>query len=146
MTSRRELLAIAAVLDVALNARGKPVSSKALAERLSLPPRHLESLLRELVHARILKGMRGPRGGYELARERRRISVGEIVREMEKSADSASQGDGSRLLDAVVVPTIAGARLAFLRDLDRISIEDLVRRAEQEAVVAADADPGGFVI
>ena len=42
--------------------------------------RHLETLLQGLVHAKILKGVRGPRGGYELARERRRITVGEIVR------------------------------------------------------------------
>jgi DNA-binding IscR family transcriptional regulator len=33
-----------------------------------------------LVHAKILKGVHGRRGGYELARERRRIRVGEIVR------------------------------------------------------------------
>jgi DNA-binding IscR family transcriptional regulator len=45
-----------------------------------LPPRHLETLLQGLVHAKILKGVRGPNGGYELAHERRRITVGEIVR------------------------------------------------------------------
>ena len=50
-------------------------------------PRHLETLLQELVRARILKGTRGPRGGYELARERRRISVGR---------DPARRGGGAR--------------------------------------------------
>jgi Rrf2 family iron-sulfur cluster assembly transcriptional regulator len=36
--------------------------------------------MQELVRAGILKGVRGPKGGYRLARERRRVTVGEIVR------------------------------------------------------------------
>src|SRR5579863_3575076 len=80
LLSRRSVLAIAAVVDIALHSRASPVAAKALAARHKLPPRHLETLLQGLVHAKILKGVRGPRGGYELARERRRISAGEIVR------------------------------------------------------------------
>ena len=76
LLSRRSLLAIAAVVDVALYARPSPVAAKALAARHHLPPRHLETLLQGLVQANILKGVRGPRGGYELARERRKIIGG----------------------------------------------------------------------
>ena len=76
---RRALLAVAAVVDVAVHARPTPVAAKALASRHNLPPRHLETLLQALVRASILKGVRGPRGGYELARDRRRISVGDYV-------------------------------------------------------------------
>ena len=71
LLSRRCMLAIAAVVDVALHARPTPVAAKALAARHKLPPRHLETLLQGLVHANILKGVRGPRGGYELARSAR---------------------------------------------------------------------------
>src|SRR5215203_3484216 len=80
LLSRRSLLAIAAVVDVALHARPMPVAAKALAARHNLPPRHLETVLQALVRQGILKGVRGPRGGYELARERRRITAGDIVR------------------------------------------------------------------
>ena len=80
LLSRRSQLAIAAVVDVALHARPSPVAAKALSARHNLPPRHLETLLQALVKAGILKGVRGPRGGYELARERRRITAGDIVR------------------------------------------------------------------
>ena len=80
LLSRRSLLAIAAVVDIALHARPAPVPAKLLAGRLGLPPRHLETLLQALVHAGILKGVRGPRGGYELARERRRITAADIAR------------------------------------------------------------------
>src|SRR5579863_8556702 len=68
LLSRRSVLAIAAVVDVALHGAKAPVAAKALAARHKLPTRHLETLPQGLVHAKILKGVRGPRGGYELAR------------------------------------------------------------------------------
>src|SRR3954462_13351180 len=90
LLSRRSQLAIAAVVDVALHARPLPVPAKLLAARHALPPRHFETLLQALVRAGILKGVRGPRGGYELARERRRITAGEIARAaMQEAGDDA---------------------------------------------------------
>ena len=96
LLSRRSMLAIAAVVDIALHSRPAPVAAKALAARHKLPPRHLETLLQGLVHAKILKGVRGPRGGYELARERRRISVGEIVRTAASLSTADPEDMGSR--------------------------------------------------
>jgi Rrf2 family iron-sulfur cluster assembly transcriptional regulator len=80
LLSKRSMLAIAAVVDVALYARLGPVASKSLYARHRLPPRRLEPLLQGLVQANILEGVRGPRGGYRLAREGRTITLGEIVR------------------------------------------------------------------
>src|SRR3954454_18298763 len=90
---RKGLLAIAAVIDVALNARERPVSARRLAARHNLPPRHLEQVLQALVHEGISHGIRGPRGGYELARERERISVADILR-VAGSDDDAALGGG----------------------------------------------------
>jgi Rrf2 family protein len=75
LMSRKGLLAIAAVIDVAINGRARPVSAKALAARHRLPPRHLEPVLQALVRDGILKGIRGPHGGYELGRERSSITA-----------------------------------------------------------------------
>ena len=72
---RKGLLAIVAVVDVALHSGERPVSARKLAARHNLPARHLEPVLQALVHEGIFNGVRGPRGGYELARERKRISV-----------------------------------------------------------------------
>src|ERR1700752_2190353 len=77
---RKGVLAIAAVIDIALNARGRPVAAKALANRHRLPPRHLEPVLQALVRQGVLKGIRGPRGGYELARDARQITADDILR------------------------------------------------------------------
>ena len=65
LLARRSVLAIASVVDVALHSRSAPVVAKDLAARHKLPSRHLETLLQGLVRAKILKGVRGPRGGYE---------------------------------------------------------------------------------
>jgi Rrf2 family protein len=129
--SRRTLSAIAAVLDVALLARSRPLSAKMLAGRHGLAPRQFESLLQDLVRGGILKSLRGPRGGYELARERRRISLGDIVRVLDaaKTREPAPPV-GSSLIETVIRPAIAEAGQAFLGELDGVSVEELCRRAE----------------
>ena len=129
---RRCVLAIAAVTDIALNARPRPVAAKALATRHSLPPRQLETLLQSLVHAQILTGVRGPHGGYELARERRKISAGEIVRAAltASNLDEDSEGAKSELIDDIVTPLVEAAGQSFLRQLDQITVDELCRNAD----------------
>lgn len=127
---RKGLLAIAAVVDVALNARERPVSSRKLAARHNLPPRHLEPVLQALVHEGIFHGVRGPRGGYELARERRRISIADILRAAGTVEDAESDTPRSRILDEVVLPAIADAERAFTSALARLNLEDMTKRAE----------------
>jgi Rrf2 family protein len=127
---RKGLLAIAAVVDVALNARERPVSARKLAARHNLPPRHLEPVLQALVHEGIFHGVRGPRGGYQLARERKRISVADILRAAGTVEDDADDASGSRILDEAVLPAIADAERAFTVALSRLSLEDIAKRAE----------------
>ena len=131
LLSRKGVFAIAAVIDIALNARGRPVAAKALATRHRLPPRHLEPVLQALVRHGILKGVRGPRGGYELAREQRRITADDILR----AAGTADELNGvslaeSPLLSKVVMPALAQAESAFSGALARINVEDLTHSAE----------------
>ena len=136
LLSRRSLLAIAAVVDIALHARPLPVAAKQLAARHNLPPRHLETVLQALVRQGILKGVRGPRGGYELARERRRITAADIVR----AAMTATGEDNlpplpeSRLVDQVVGPAVRQASEAFLTELEEYTVEMLCKQAEERAV------------
>ncbi|MDR4306854.1 Rrf2 family transcriptional regulator [Chelatococcus sambhunathii] len=135
---RRGLLAVAAVVDIAYHARPTPIAAKTLAARHGLRPRHLETLLQVLVRAGILKGVRGPRGGYELARERRRISIADIVLaalgRAEGEGGEESDEDASALVAEVVTPMIASASKGFLERLGEISVDDLCQEAERRAV------------
>jgi Rrf2 family protein len=131
LVSRKGILAIAAVIDVAIHAHGRPVSAKALASRHKLPPRHLEPVLQALVRDGILKGVRGPHGGYEIARERKRITAEDILR----AAGSAEEaGDppvpASALVNEVVRPALAEAERTFLAALTRINVEDMAKQAQ----------------
>ncbi len=134
LLSRKGLLAIAAVIDVALHERGRPVSAKALAARHSLPARNLEPVLQALVRFGILKGIRGPRGGYELARERRRITADDILRAA-GTIDADYRGEihviivnlgdapfeierGIRIAQLIIAP-VCRAQLAELKTLDK---------------------------
>jgi len=133
LVSRKGILAIAAVIDVAINARSRPVSAKALAARHKLPPRHLEPVLQALVREGILRGVRGPRGGYEIAREHRRISADDILRAANAVDDAGDPPlPNSTLLNDVVKPTLVEAERTFATALGRISVEDMVKRAESK--------------
>ncbi len=131
----RSLLAVATVVDIALNARMAPVPAKALSARHGLMPRHLETLLQELVRAGVLRGTRGPRGGYALARERRRITVGEILRAAARVGEAdAKPRPRPSFVDAVVAPALRPAGDAFLAALDGTTVADLCAQAEAAGV------------
>src|SRR4029079_11921667 len=125
--SRKTLLALEAVIDIAFNARPEPVQSKEFAARQRVPQRYLEQVMQQLVRAGILKGVRGPRGGYRLAKERRRISVGDVVRVAEAIEDEENETNEPRsdLGTRIVTPLIQSLQDEVMQRLDAISIEDL---------------------
>src|ERR1700721_1882792 len=138
LLSRRSVLAIAAVVDVALHSRSAPVAVKALDARHKLPPRHLETLLQGLVHAKILKA----------ARERRRITIGEIVRTAMslRTADPDDLGSNSVLLERVIDPAVRRAGETFLANLDAITVEQMCDTAEKTHVLDDEKVSGDFAI
>ncbi len=127
---RKGVLAVAAVIDVAMQERGQPISAKALAARHGLPPRHLEPVLQALVRCGILRGIRGPRGGYELARDRRRVTANDILRAAGTVDEADQTHAGSDLLNKIVLPAMANAEQEFGVALARINLEDMARDAQ----------------
>jgi Rrf2 family iron-sulfur cluster assembly transcriptional regulator len=132
LLARKGILAIAAVIEIAAHARRGPLSAKALAARYGLPLRHFEPVLQALVRHGILRGIRGPRGGYELARARSRISAEEILQAVgtAEEADETSLAR-SQLLNTVVMPALGQAEHAFSAALARINLEELTLSAER---------------
>ncbi len=130
---KKMLYALEAVVDIAFNARPDPVQSKEITQRQGIPQRYLEQVMQQLVHAGILKGVRGPRGGYRLARERRRITAGDIVRVI---ADADTEGEAeifsSEIGRKVVGPLWMEAQSALLKQLDQVTLEDLCRQAGRD--------------
>ncbi|WP_299400471.1 Rrf2 family transcriptional regulator [Pelagibius sp.] len=147
--SKKLLFAIEAVVDIAYHAGSGPVRSTDISRRQGIPRRYLEQVLQQLVHHGILAGQRGPKGGYRLARERRRISVGEIiriVRKLEGTIDPASEPDGSEIGVKIVRPIWIEMQLQMMERLDNISIEQLCERARERGIVSEAKNVPDFSI
>lgn len=147
--SKKLLFAIEAVVDIAYNAGSGPVRSSEISQRQRIPRRYLEQVLQQLVHHGILAGQRGPRGGYRLARERRRITIGEIirvVRKLEGSSDPASEPGGSEIGQQVVRPIWLEMQQEMMERFDRMTIEELCQRARDKGIKSEAAQVPDFSI
>lgn len=147
--SKKLMFAIEAVLDIAYNAGTEPVQSGEITRRQGIPRRYLEQVLQQLVRDGILSGVRGPRGGYRLARERRRITVGEIVRvvrAMETAVDPIEDPAGSILGHKVVRPLWLQLQEECMLRLEATTIEDLCLKARAAGVESETEERIDFAI
>jgi len=147
--SKKMLFAIEAVLDIAYHAGGEPVQSREITRRQGIPRRYLEQTLQQLVRSGILTGVRGPRGGYRLARERRRVTVGEIVRvvrALEAAEETPEEVPNSELGLQVIRPLWVVMQDELMHKLDAISIDDLCMKAYQTGIVSEVTQKMDFTI
>ena len=146
---KKALFAIEAVLDIAYYAGVGPVQSKEITRRQGIPRRYLEQALQQLVRHGILVGVRGPRGGYRLARERQRITIGDIVRVVQGAGNEASEPDdmeSSELGTKVVRPIWNEMQNMVMARLDELSIEDLRGEIDRAGVVSDGRKALGFTM
>jgi Rrf2 family protein len=147
--TKKLLFAIEAVLDIAYNGGLVPVRSAEITQRQGIPRRYLEPVLQELVRHGILLGIRGPSGGYRLGRERRRITLGDIVRTvqgLETADDPISDPAGSALGRQVVRPLWVDLQQEIMRRLDAVTLEELCSRAYDSGIPGRIAEGGEFEI
>ena len=85
MISSKGRYALRVMIDLARQNNEGYVPSKDIAERQNISKKYLEIIAKELVGAKLLKGVSGKGGGYRLSREVQDYSVGEILDVMENS-------------------------------------------------------------
>ncbi|MEX2298257.1 MAG: Rrf2 family transcriptional regulator [Dongiaceae bacterium] len=135
--SKRLLFAIEAVADIAYYGGQRPVQSGEISERQGIPRRYLEQVLQHLVKNGILTGQRGPRGGYRLARERRLITIGElvrVVRQIDALPDPLTDEGGSAIGNQVVRPIWRDMQNRMMQELDSVTVEEICERARRSGV------------
>ena len=126
--SKKLMLSIVAVCDIADNFGDRPVRSTRICERQGIPARYLEPVLQELVRDGILIGVRGPQGGYRLGREPAAISLASIAHVVDITSTAADFDDdhiASRLWTETVQPLSDELTAKWNAQLESISIEDL---------------------
>jgi Rrf2 family protein len=137
--SKKLLFAVEAVVDIAYHGGSLPVQSQEITRRQGIPRRYLEQALQQLVRAKLLKGARGPRGGYNLAVERRRISISDIVKAInnqDQARDELDDKVGSDLTQAVIRPFWNEVQNDIMTHLNKISVDDLCQVAKNEGVIS----------
>lgn len=77
--------ALRLMLDLAVNNTGEPVRIKDIASRQEISDKYLEQIISVLNKAGYVRSLRGPQGGYKLARDPKEYTVGMILRLTEGS-------------------------------------------------------------
>ena len=79
--------AVTAMLDLAINQAAKPVTLQDIAENQEISLSYLEQLFARLRKSGLVKGTRGPGGGYRLARDPVTISIADIITSVDEKID-----------------------------------------------------------
>ena len=141
--TKRILFSIKAVLDIACHGGESPVRSIDITQREGIPTRYLEPVLQQLVREGLLVGIRGPAGGYRLARAPEKIRLGDIVRvvgRLETGEESMDNSSGRASGSQVVHLMWMDLENEMMRRLDAISIEELCARAKRARAKAPTAE------
>ena len=80
--------AVTAILDLALNETEKPVTLADISERQSISLSYLEQLFSRMRREGIVKSVRGPGGGYHLAKTHQEITVKDIITAVDEEIDA----------------------------------------------------------
>ena len=125
--------ALRMMLDLAMHNSGEYITIKSIAMRQSLPEKYLEQIMTVLSRASYVKSIRGSKGGYRLADDARKYTVGMILRTIEGSlapvACLAEDMDpNSQNANSVTYQVWEELNDAINNVVDRITLEELVQR------------------
>jgi Rrf2 family iron-sulfur cluster assembly transcriptional regulator len=91
--------AVTAMIDVALNGSHGPVTLAAVSERQRISLSYLEQLFGKLRRHGLVESVRGPGGGYNLARPAEEVSVADVILAVDEPIDATQCGGKENCLD-----------------------------------------------
>ena len=134
--------AIKLMLDLATNDNGEPIRLKDVARRQEISEKYLESIMKLLVKAKLLNGLRGKGGGYQLTKAPEQYTAGSILRMTEESMAPVSCLES----DAEACPRAAECRtLPLWKGLDKV-INDYLDNFTLADLMHSDPDGYDYVI
>ena len=145
--SKKIIYAIESVIDIALHSGVEPVQNIEIAKRQGIPKRYLEQTLQSLVKNKILIGSRGPKGGYRLAKERRKTKLSDIILSVnEYNKKNSGTQLTSMISKKIVDPLRTQIYEIWINELKKISVEDICRIAQEKGIDKNTAEKIDFVI
>ena len=127
--------AVTAMIDVAMHNGGGPVTLAGVAERQKISLSYLEQLFGKLRRYGLVDSVRGPGGGYNLARAATDVSVADIITAVDEPIDATQCGgkencqDDKRCMTHELWASLNAHILAFLKS---VSLEQLVRQQDKQ--------------
>ena len=148
--------AVTAMLDLALHQEGGPVALGDIAQRQGISLSYLEQLFARLRRCGLVRGSRGPGGGYRLGREAGHIAVVDVICAVDEPVDATRcgglencQGE-ERCLTHDLWQDLSQQIHQFLSDIDlaklveRRRVREVARRQDGVHVeVGVRMQPGG---
>ncbi len=140
--------AVTAMIDLALHQGKGPVTLSGISQRQAISLSYLEQLFGKLRRHEIVESIRGPGGGYSLARRANKVTVADIIIAVDEPLDATQCGSkeqchgadaatGARCMTHELWATLNEKMVDYL---DSVSLQDLVdqqrhKSAEQNVVV-----------
>jgi Rrf2 family transcriptional regulator, iron-sulfur cluster assembly transcription factor len=125
--------AVTAMIDLALRQEHGPVTLAGISQRQRISLSYLEQLFGKLRRHEIVESVRGPGGGYNLARRAQEVTVADIIIAVDEPLDATQCGgkgtcDGTKQQDGHCMTHELWATLnqKMVEYLDSVSLQDLV--------------------
>ncbi len=136
--STRGRYALRTMVDLAQHSGDGLVTLKDVAARQELSQKYLEQIVTQLSKAGLVKGIRGPQGGYRLSREPKDYNVGEILELVEGSlapVECLEEGPNTceRCSSCATLDMWTGLYKVVTDYLGNITLQDIVDRANAAA-------------
>jgi len=135
--------AVTAMLDLALHAQKGPVSLSDISDRQSISVASLAQLFAKLRKGLLVSSVRGPGGGYQLARAAGLIHVAEIIDAVDESVDATrcqGQGDCQQGVTCLTHELWTDLSQQIHHFLSGITLQELLSRGEVQAVAIRQSE------
>lgn len=127
--------AVTAMLDIALYEADKPVTLAGISERQSISLSYLEQLFSRLRKQGLVSSVRGPGGGYRIAKAHHEISVSDIITAVDEQIDATQCGGNENCHDEGPCMTHelwASLNRKILDYLSGVSLADMVNMQQKK--------------
>ena len=126
--STRSTYSLRALVELGLGSGRGPLSAAWIAGRQDLSVAYLEQLLHRLKKHGLVSSVRGPKGGYLLAKEPEQITVAEVVQILDGGSTTTPNGcskDGSRHAQRIAHAVYRCVHERLASSLDEVTLKDL---------------------
>jgi Rrf2 family iron-sulfur cluster assembly transcriptional regulator len=133
--------AVTAMIDLALRQDNGPVTLAGISQRQEISLSYLEQLFGKLRRHEIVESVRGPGGGYNLARKAKDVTVADIIIAVDEPLDATQCGskgnchgsDHDNGIHCMTHDLWANLNAKMVDYLDSVSLQDLVNQQKQKA-------------